>query len=477
MVRIRSIEVRALAPDVERFRYTAFEPEVFTTTTLVRVTDDDGRPAAARTTPTRTATRTARRSRRCARSSPAWSASTPTTSRPPRPSSPTTGRRRSRPAVRSAIDIAMWDACAKATIGPPPGGTRGGEPGGRRPPSYASVALHDDEPAYLEAVAGLVDDGFGAVKLHAWGEPSRDAALIAAVRARFPTLVLMHDAEGRYDRDGADLVARACADAGVRWLEAPLPDFDLEGYRALRRRVPGVPVLAAGDALWDPRLVADVVRDPPWDAMRFDASFVGGITAGPPADGGGRRRGARRRADQLRPHGDPGRQPPPGAGVRAHDLLRAAGTAGAVGARRPATRSAPVRDGTVRCPGGPGLGIELDEAALDRATIARVVPDRRCGRERRTADQEEASMRFDGRRVIVTGASRGIGRGIVDAFLEEGARVLATDVLEEGLERMRETHPARGPARRAHRRPRATPTRWPRSCRRPSTGWAGWTSS
>lgn len=50
-------------------------------------------------------------------------------------------------------------------------------------------------------------------------------------------------------------------------------------------------------------------------------------------------------------------------------------------------------------------------------------------------------MRFDGRRVIVTGASRGIGRGIVDAFLAEGARVLATDILAEGLERMREAHP------------------------------------
>ena len=41
-------------------------------------------------------------------------------------------------------------------------------------------------------------------------------------------------------------------------------------------------------------------------------------------------------------------------------------------------------------------------------------------------------MRFDGRRVIVTGASRGIGRGIVDAFLDEGAAVLATDVLGDG---------------------------------------------
>ena len=49
-------------------------------------------------------------------------------------------------------------------------------------------------------------------------------------------------------------------------------------------------------------------------------------------------------------------------------------------------------------------------------------------------------MRFDRRRVIVTGASRGIGRGIVDAFLDEGASVLATDVLADGLEAMASDH-------------------------------------
>jgi NAD(P)-dependent dehydrogenase (short-subunit alcohol dehydrogenase family) len=50
-------------------------------------------------------------------------------------------------------------------------------------------------------------------------------------------------------------------------------------------------------------------------------------------------------------------------------------------------------------------------------------------------------MRFEGRRVIVTGASRGIGRGIVDAFLDEGAVVLATDILVDGLEALASTHP------------------------------------
>ncbi len=40
---------------------------------------------------------------------------------------------------------------------------------------------------------------------------------------------------------------------------------------------------------------------------------------------------------------------------------------------------------------------------------------------------------FAGRTVLVTGAARGIGRGIVSAFAGCGARVVATDVLEAEL--------------------------------------------
>jgi NAD(P)-dependent dehydrogenase (short-subunit alcohol dehydrogenase family) len=49
-------------------------------------------------------------------------------------------------------------------------------------------------------------------------------------------------------------------------------------------------------------------------------------------------------------------------------------------------------------------------------------------------------MRFDGTRVIVTGGARGIGRGIVHAFLGEGANVLATDLPGEALSSMRASH-------------------------------------
>ncbi len=40
---------------------------------------------------------------------------------------------------------------------------------------------------------------------------------------------------------------------------------------------------------------------------------------------------------------------------------------------------------------------------------------------------------FPGKRVLVTGAARGIGQGIVRAFAEEGAEVIAADIDEAGL--------------------------------------------
>lgn len=45
--------------------------------------------------------------------------------------------------------------------------------------------------------------------------------------------------------------------------------------------------------------------------------------------------------------------------------------------------------------------------------------------------------RFTDRNVIVTGAAQGIGRGIVEAFLDEGARVFAADIRSHGLKTLR----------------------------------------
>ncbi len=232
MSRIGDVEARAIGPPVERFRYTSFQPEVFTTTTLVRITDEDGVAGiGAYDSDTygdwdRAPLETLRtlippligidaedRNRVAAMLSEDGTSPFP-------------------PAVRSTVDIALWDLAAR----------RAGEPlrrilgPGRSDalPSYASIPTFDAETDYLSAIEDQVQAGFGAIKVHAWGDPDRDAALLRAIRSAFGSLTVMHDAEGRYDADGALGVARVCAEIGARWFEAPLPDFDLPGYRALR---------------------------------------------------------------------------------------------------------------------------------------------------------------------------------------------------------------------------------------------------
>jgi NAD(P)-dependent dehydrogenase (short-subunit alcohol dehydrogenase family) len=49
--------------------------------------------------------------------------------------------------------------------------------------------------------------------------------------------------------------------------------------------------------------------------------------------------------------------------------------------------------------------------------------------------------RFDQRNVIITGAAQGIGRAIVEAFVDDGAHVFAADVRADGLENVRATVP------------------------------------
>jgi len=173
------------------------------------------------------------------------------------------------------VDVALWDLAAKHA-GLPLWKLLGGAR--EQLPAYASLETMPAEADYVDVVGRAQADGLTAVKLHAFGEPDRDIALFSLLRETYPDLTFMHDAESVYDHREALEVGRALDELGCRWYEAPLPDFDLEGYRELRRRL-DVPVLPAGYAMWDVRQLADALRDPPWDACRSEIFSTLGITA------------------------------------------------------------------------------------------------------------------------------------------------------------------------------------------------------
>jgi L-alanine-DL-glutamate epimerase-like enolase superfamily enzyme len=180
------------------------------------------------------------------------------------------------PGARAALDIALWDLVARRAALPLYrllGGAR------QRLQAYASTPLLDDAQAYVEFVHAMRELGFRAVKFHAWCDPQRDLEMLRAVHAAHGAdgIAFMHDAEQRYERRDALLVARELDAMGFAWLEAPLPDEDLPGYRGLRQRV-GVPILPGGNTILELRQLATALRQEPWDAVRFDVSIAGGFT-------------------------------------------------------------------------------------------------------------------------------------------------------------------------------------------------------
>jgi L-alanine-DL-glutamate epimerase-like enolase superfamily enzyme len=365
MSNIDRIEVRAVGPDVKRFKWGEL-PEQYATLIIVRIFDKDGLEGIGATP---------------AYSSGQFDISILETLRPLVPRllgeealSPEALWYKlhdyvlpQAPGAISAIDIALWDISAKRAQMPLYqllGGAR------RRMPAYASTELFDSVSAYVDSVYELREMGFGAVKFHAWNIPERDLEMLRAVHAqhRDSGMTFMHDAEQRYDRVSALRVAREVDEMGLRWLEAPLNDFDLEGYRELRRRVK-TPILPAGNSILDIHAVAEALRGEPWDALRFDVAVAGGITS------------ARKLVGLAHAHGMSAELQSWG-----NTLIQAANLHAALGLERSSYFELPVpyepneygvlnhirptKDGFVEAPTGPGLGIEVDWEQMAASTIA-----------------------------------------------------------------------------------------------------------
>jgi L-alanine-DL-glutamate epimerase-like enolase superfamily enzyme len=140
------------------------------------------------------------------------------------------------------VDVALWDLAGRAA-GMPVWQVLGGFR--TKIPAYASTVTFGSVEEYLDVADQCLALGYPAIKLHAWGDARRDAALCDALREHLGDAVpLMYDGSAGFDLPDAIYLGRVLSDAGYLWYEEPMREFSVTAYKWLARSV-GVPLLVA----------------------------------------------------------------------------------------------------------------------------------------------------------------------------------------------------------------------------------------
>jgi L-alanine-DL-glutamate epimerase-like enolase superfamily enzyme len=244
-----------------------------------------------------------------------------------------------------------------------------------RIPSYASTPMFENVSAYMDVIEELLNQGFRAIKFHTWCVPDQDLALAREARRQYPDLTLMLDAENNYDYASALRVAKELEALDFAWFEAPLPDWDLEGYRSLVNQV-DMPVIPSGNWVQDLSLFSENVRTGVWKTTRTDVTILGGIT--PAREAMALSLAANMKCELM----SWGYTLPSAANL--HVML---GCGNCTYYEQPLPYETfeygmhevirTQADGYVYAPKKPGLGLAIDWPAMERATIHRVVCDGR----------------------------------------------------------------------------------------------------
>jgi D-galactarolactone cycloisomerase len=176
----------------------------------------------------------------------------------------------------SGIDIALWDIRGKA-VGWPIYKLLGGKP--RPLVAYAGgIALgYQDPESLVEEAARLISQGFRAVKLRVGDTPLKDIARVQAVRAAFPNIDILTDANTGYSLADARKVLPAFAEVGVGWLEEPFPAHDVRNYHEAKLLAPNVP-LAAGENHYTRFEFRQLIEEGAVSILQPDLSKAGGVT-------------------------------------------------------------------------------------------------------------------------------------------------------------------------------------------------------
>lgn len=147
--------------------------------------------------------------------------------------------------------------------------------------AYASSPLLPDDDAYIAYCQRMIDKGYRAIKIHPYCRFRDDLRLVQKLREAFlgQGIAWILDADANYSLNQALRMGRVLDASGWEFLEAPLPDSDLSGYKALSDAL-DTDVICGGNSVPDLRLIQLALQMRSWDRSRFDATGIGGFTGG-----------------------------------------------------------------------------------------------------------------------------------------------------------------------------------------------------
>ena len=187
---------------------------------------------------------------------------------------------RSRPELsdeaRASIDIALWDLAAQRADRPLHQ-LLGAQRDSMEP--YASLPFYDTLPEYVDAVNEYARLGYRAFKFHVWGSIEEDSPLVALIQQTFADsgYRFMIDLEGAYGIEDALRLGEEMNERLFIVLEAAIDDQLLAQYAQLRNSL-GVAIHPAGYDIYSSEFIRQGIETGAWDAGRFDATTVGGIS-------------------------------------------------------------------------------------------------------------------------------------------------------------------------------------------------------
>ncbi len=177
--------------------------------------------------------------------------------------------------VLGLVDEALWDITGK----------KAGLPvyqllGGYRSSisAYASTVTFETIEEYLDVADQCLGQGYVAIKLHAWGDARKDAALCLALRKHVGDAVpLMYDGSAGFDLPDSIYLGHALAEAGYVWYEEPMREFSITAYKQLAAAV-RVPLLVAETSDGAHMNTADFIASGAASFVRTSSAYKGGFT-------------------------------------------------------------------------------------------------------------------------------------------------------------------------------------------------------